>query len=565
MDTGEIDINAGALDLRAAGDLTASTWEDVLRKASESKLTVRALRLDKNDFSGKAGTVLSDYVAKMTRLADVSVSDTSGSGLGPDVVSRLLSSLASVPAFSQPHAEVWAPIEAMPEPNAFAQGRIVNKQWQGARLCLMRNGIVDSSLQCDGDPPRLCGVLDISLSGNPLVTDVGFAALAQLVPNARRLHLGRTGIECAFNTRESAESANLLAEHWPLLDALALNGTAMHSDGFERLCKMIKSRAKNVASRKLKAESAAAGGAERAAVSAGGGAGGAATAVEKAHSYFHLDLRELPSLTPKDLSALLDDYSRFSADNTNLPWLQTEQQYFSSGQGTKAGTLILRHDFERECIVQLTITVENAPAGAAKGPFIMECDDVPQRKSLESLVTDVLQAANTKTLNIKHKYQTMETAEEEQAAEARAEDGSSKLEREVRRRLKQQNFAFATTSSSESDQWIGESLRHGISKMECGKGKRTALGRIALGGMMTLRKPIELAITLRKGGPKSGGSGAASSSERVGGGSAPKSAADYEPALSDLALPKAKQMKAGSKRKAPPAHSYEAMKALGER
>lgn len=100
---------------------------------------------------------------------------------------------------------------------------------------------------------------------------------------------------------------------------------------------------------------------------------------------------ELPSLTPKDLSALLDDYSRFSADNTNLPWLQTEQQYFSSGQGTKAGTLILRHDFERECIVQLTITVENAPAGAAKGPFIMECDDVPQRKSLESLVTDVLQ------------------------------------------------------------------------------------------------------------------------------------------------------------------------------
>ena len=562
-------IFAGAFELPST-ELTNHEWEDVLRRATNPALHVRALRLDGNDFSGPIGGMLGDAVAELAHLSDLSVSDARLSG---PAVSKLICSLGGVPAFARPHADVWDPIQALP-------GTV-----QGARLCLMRNGISDADLHCDGTPPTLYGVIEVTLSGNPLLTDVGFATLPQLVPNVRRLHLGRTGIAC-----EGVQQ--VLDRHWPLLDALALNGTPMQCEGFERLCKVIRNRAKAVKERKLLSTSTGlvlppprAGNAPPpvsancapvfvafcADGSVGGGAAAAAAAAastsestssasesthdkEKPHPYFHLDLREIPSLLPTELSVLLKDYADFSADNANLPWLATELQPFSSGTSqTKAG-LVLRHDFERDCGLQLRIHVQTPPPSSTRdGPFAIEIGDVPQRKSLGSLVTEILQVVNTKTGTlppVHSKYQTHETLDERQAADTRAEEGSSTTERALRKKLKEVGFPLVVAADKNSAQWMDETLEHSTrGGLPVGK-QRTDLGHLALGSLVTAKRILELDLTLRYGLPVTKGIS--------GGGGSRISATSGELAGLEAILKAAPQKVAsnGRKRKAPPVNSF---------
>ena len=67
-------IFAGAFELPST-ELTNHEWEDVLRRATNPALHVRALRLDGNDFSGPIGGMLGDAVAELAHLSDLSVSD----------------------------------------------------------------------------------------------------------------------------------------------------------------------------------------------------------------------------------------------------------------------------------------------------------------------------------------------------------------------------------------------------------------------------------------------------------------------------------------------------------
>ncbi len=568
-------VFAGAYELPST-ELSQHEWESVLRRATDPALHVRALRLDGNDFSGTVGSLLGDAVAELSHLTDLSVSDAR---LGGPAVSKLLCSLGGVPAFARPHAEVWDPIQALP-------GAV-----QGARLCLMRNGIADADLECDGTPPTLYGVVEVALSGNPRICDPGFATLAQLVPNVRRLHLGRTGIA-------SEGVHQLLDKHWPLLDALALNGTPMQTDGFERLCKAIKNRAKAVKERKLlspsvglvlppprpgnpvrlsancapvfvafHADGPSVGGgaaalATTAAIAASHSSSSASTtAQERPHPYFHLDLREIPSLLPTELSALLKDYADFSADNANLPWLATELQPFSSGTSlTKAG-LVLRHDFERDCTLQLRIHVQTPPASSAhNGLFTIELTDVPQRKSLERLVTEILQAVNTKTGTLpptQSKYQTQQTFDERQAGESSPEEGSSSTERAVRKKLKELEFPVVAAADTNASQWMDEALEHpGRGGLPVGI-QRAELGRIALGSLITSKRVLELDLTLRHGPP--GSKGSTSSGGGAIGASAARMPASQDPALEAIlagAQQKVKAPSGGRKRKAAPAHSF---------
>lgn len=293
-----LDVVCGELSLVNA-QLSVFDWEGVLRRVgADTTLHVRALRLDENDLGG-AGAALADATRRLERLSDLCICDAK---LGGSACSDLLAALAAVPAFARTHAEVWAPIEVAPA------------TMQGARLVLMRNGISDADLGDGETGPRLTGVVELVLSGNAMIGDSSLRALTRLAPSLRTLHLGRTGIT---GTGDGGSGLGALEHAWPLLDALAMNGTPMSTAGFERLCKVLQARARAVSTKKLlppppPAAAAAVGGGAQAKSAALPGGGAAA---ESAHPYFHLDLRGIPSLAPVPLSLLLEKMKEFSREH----------------------------------------------------------------------------------------------------------------------------------------------------------------------------------------------------------------------------------------------------------
>ena len=212
---------------------------------------------------------------------------------------QLLAARADVPAFARPHHVVWAALAVAAAPP------------QGARLCLMRNGIADADLAGGARP--LEGVLDLALSGNPLLKDASLEPLARLAPHVRRLHLGRTGVV--------GEGLRVLDAHWPLLEALGLNGTAMSASGFQRLHRAMERRARAVVS--TDAERALRAPPLTKAPPADGEA-------EAAHACFHLDLRDVDALPCLELAQLTESLAKFGKAHPNLFWVR--QQWFTGGR-----------------------------------------------------------------------------------------------------------------------------------------------------------------------------------------------------------------------------------------
>jgi hypothetical protein len=315
-------VFSGELSLVAA-QLSATGWEGALRRlASEGPaLDVRSLKLDDNELGGSPASVLAEALVRLEHLAELSVCDAR---LGSAGASKLLSALASVPAFARPHAEVWAPIETKVQPP------------QGARLCLMRNDITDTDLRghqpAGARPLELRGVVELALSGNALVGDAGVVTLGTLVPNVRRLFLGRTGVsvEKAGALGVDGSVGATIESSWPMLEALALNGCPIDGEGFERLAKALHARARNVQTKKLLPPKAAGGGAGAA---AGGGAG-----AEPAHSYCHLDVRENAQVAPQQLSQLLEKMKEYAREQAGQSWIRA--QPFGGGRHRSEGLVL---------------------------------------------------------------------------------------------------------------------------------------------------------------------------------------------------------------------------------
>lgn len=467
-------VHAGVLSLVAAS-LSPSEWSDVLRRLAsdtpENLRQIRALNLDENealggssgDSSGSASPAerLPDTLACLTRLSDLSLCDCRFSG---PAITRLFAALARIPAFATSHKDAWAPIEVGPSPS------------QGARLCLMRNGISDAELSraasASGAP--LLGTLDLALSGNPLIQDGGVEAAARLFPSLRRLYLGQTGVH-----GEGSLGATV-SQTWPMLEALALNGCPITAEGFDRLAAaLIVDRPRNVAKGTLKAPKES-----------------AAAADKHAHKFFHLDVRQVSTLAPSTLARLLGairdhQKDKASRDLLALDWVR--RQTFGGGKYRRDG-LVLRHDFEGEVTVRVRVVLERVGGdadgaqlgGSAPGPFFLELDDLPEQMGVGQLLACVVQAANTTGAA---KAELMSRS----AAAAGADDyvGASKYERRVKERYKDADFPFTVTDGRGSGR-VWREVRLG--KLSGGggggagpiplSGGRAALDRIALGTLL---------------------------------------------------------------------------------
>ena len=371
-------VFAGELKLVSA-QLSAVEWETAFRSfASDPALhTLRALNLDDNDLGGAPASALASAVGRLERLVDLSVCDAHLSGTA---VTQLLSALAAVPAFSKSHAEVWAPADTMPYPP------------QGARLCLMRNGISNDELS----GPCLRGLHELCLSGNVLITDGGLAPLAALAPSLRVLHLGRTGII-------GSGMLGILDKHWPMLECLALNHTEMTTQSFEKgLCNALHKRAREIEKRALVPCTANGEGLppvppDEKAVD------------DKPHRYFHLDLRGIRALSPPKLHELAEKMHAYQKECDQMMWIK--RQHFGGGRHHSHG-LVLRHDYEGEMTLRLKIELEplaekekalpGRPGGSSSapaGPYFLEVSDVKQKMSVAEIVSGLLQACNEKAGN----------------------------------------------------------------------------------------------------------------------------------------------------------------------
>ena len=438
-------VFAGQLSL-VDQSITGMEWESILKKLSEPTLHIRSLRLNCNDFSNIPERAVGDAVRTLTHLTDLSMCDAR---LASNAISDLFLALERVPAFAQPHVEMRSQIKA------------AGVTTQGARLCLMRNGINDLDLVCAGKAPVLAGVSDAALSGNLSITDDGFVQLVRLLPNVRRLHLRRTGITFGGTA--------VLDKHWPMLEALALNGSPIPREGFQRLNRAIKSRAKAVSAGQLKPPASSA-------ISNTGG-------VERAHPYFHIDLRNIGTVTPLGLAELISDYTRFSEDvrkiassagsDATLSWVR--QQYFSSGRPVSG--LVLRHDFEGDCTVRLCIkTILKSAVEEPTNVYHLQVDDVSQRLGVEKLLNDTLHAVNPQI-----------ESSLERSAHQRPVDSAEPMTAEVRHireNLKRMKFPFAASSGGNSKQWQEIALEHPSAGLLPVGAQRDALGNIAIGSLL---------------------------------------------------------------------------------
>lgn len=429
---------------------------------------LRSLELDDNE----PGDKLLAAVSKLEHLTDLSLC---GCRLSGAAVARLLCSLSATPSFARPHAEVWAPLEVTPA--------------QGARLSLMRNGISDADLGLSG-PSALHGVVELALSGNPLVADAGLASLARSFPALRRLFLGRTGVV-------GDGCADILDRHWPMLEALALNGTPMGTDGFDKLHRALQARAHAVQAKQLLPPplSAAAG-----STSSLHAAAAQPVAEDRfAHKYFHLDVREIATLSPVSLMLLGEKMREYSREHANMPWVR--RQYFGGGRHRHEG-LVLRHDFEGVLTLRLAIgVVGSATRGVfvsatdggggmgEAGPFYVELEDVPQRTSVAEIVGAVVQAANTKAADIgRGQHQQLATFDEQRAAKARVAEGTTTQEIGVRAAFQRDDFPFAI-SDGRGRTWQETHLEgSGGRALPCGSSGRAAIGRMAVGSLLPRRK-----------------------------------------------------------------------------
>jgi hypothetical protein len=139
-----------------------------------------------------------------------------------------------------------------------------------------------------------------------------------------------------------------------------------------------------------------------------------------------------------------------------------------------------------------------------------------------------------------------ETLDERQAADSRAEEGSSSTERALRKKLSEVGFPLVVAVDQNSAQWMDETLEHPErGSLPVGK-QRADLGQLALGSLVTAKRILELDLTLRYGLPVTKGSS--------GGGGSRMSAASGELAGLEAILKAAPQKAAsnGRKRKAPP-------------
>jgi hypothetical protein len=498
----QLELFAGDLNLTNM-QLTSVQWETTLQRIAKDPAlqpNLRALTLDENDLAG-VDVALAATIGRLERLMDLSICDARLSGVA---VTRLLSALGTLPAFAKSHAEVWAPIEVMPGVP------------QGARLCLMRNGISDAELlgspslsSSDGaggggratppapagqPPPCLRGVLELCLSGNPLVTDAGLAGIASLAPSLRRLYLGRTGI-CGHGCKD------VLDRHWPMVEALSLSGTPMTPQGFDQLARTLDSRADKVdlaPKHKDRLEPCAANGEGPAAKApASGGGGGAAGSSglsnlqrvdravdDKAHKYVHLDVREVPTVSPVTLKTLAKKMRDYSTKLANQRWIS--RQHFGGGKHRSDG-LVLRHDFEGDVTLRLEVELlppmpmEEACAALAEGvnayatgPFYVELPDLPQLTSLADVLKSVKDAVVLKSEGTvggqRSKFQQKETFDEERANESRAAEGASKAENGCRKEFRRQGFPIVLRhGAAHGEEWQEERmLAPGGRELPCG-------------------------------------------------------------------------------------------------
>jgi len=460
------------------------------------QLNVRALKLDDNDLGGeRIEAVIGEMIPRLELLTDLSICDAR---LGGPAAQRLLVALGAVPAFAKTHAEVWAPIPTVVQPP------------QGARLCLMRNNISDADLlpPANAAPVALCGVLDLALSGNPLITDSGMVTLGTLTPSVRKLYLGR----CGVSVESDGKVPHLLETAWPMLECLALNGCPLLTSGFEALARSLHQRVRNVSTRKLAppkppaivAASSAGGAGSSSAGGLGGSSSGGGLGAEPAHSYVHLDLREIPSLSPPTLALLIGKFKEYSKDDSKdgckgQRWLDAQPFAGGLGDANATGCLVLRHDFEMKMTLRLCLRLEEVAhdgnvvgVGDGKGgPYYVEMPDVPQSKSLADLLSAVVQAANLKSdvaagAAAPNKYQQTETLEEKAAGEvSKAKLGS----KDLRRTLKEMHFPFGI-GDPRGRIWHDRSFETAAGKLlPCGRADAQvqAATRVALGSLLHRR------------------------------------------------------------------------------
>ena len=107
-----------------------------------------------------------------------------------------------------------------------------------------------------------------------------------------------------------------------MLEALALNGTPMSAAGFKRFVNALLGRARAVAAEKLRpptSSSLAATGGGSAPTQGRGPSAARAREQPRAHAYFHLDLREISTLSPVLLRSLLEKQREFSKVQAEPP------------------------------------------------------------------------------------------------------------------------------------------------------------------------------------------------------------------------------------------------------
>jgi hypothetical protein len=414
-------VFAGELTLTNA-QFTTHLWEDALRRLAENDRSnhVRSLRLDENPPLSNICERLADTLKKLGRLCELSLCDCRLEGNG---VGDILSALGSVPAFAKPHAEVWAPIEVVASAPA-----------QGAKLCLMRNNIRDDALGLAaglGSSTCLRGVMELALNGNEGVADAGVGYLARIFPSLRKLHLGRTGIM-------GDGFVGVIDRHWPMLEALALNGTmAKSTDGFIHLCKALQQRASNAQTKKLQPPKELL----------------AANPKLLANGFVHLDVREIWTISPRFLEPLQRQMQAYSTDHRGTAWIVN--QSFGGGRYRSEG-LVLRTELEEKLTLRLRVELDRQGDGhvsssaGSPGPFFVELEDVLMKTSVVQVVLAVVQASNTKAAEDAAGGRgggQAATLDQQRAAAARAfESGSSSLERRIRAYFTESRFPFAFSS-----------------------------------------------------------------------------------------------------------------------
>lgn len=476
MESSSLDVNGGELNLVMA-QLSSAEWDDVCRRMTSgspaSIAQIRSLVLDENESLGAHAAApatcdrLPDTISKLTRLSALSLCDCRFAG---GAVTRLFAALAHVPAFAKSHAAAWAPIEVLPAPQ------------QGARLCLMRDGIADAELidadRAAGGASRLAGVLELALTGNALVTDSGgVEAVARLFPSLRKLHLGRTGVH------GEGGLATTLATSWPMLESLALNGCPMTVAGFERfVAALVGERAKAISSSKLKAPPEVAKAADK-----------------HPHRFFHLDLREMDAIAPLKLHRLQQHMKDYQKDRANKEFAGFEwvrRQSFAGGTHRKEG-LVVRHAFEGDITLRVRVALERTVNDAAQttlrsaepGPFYVQLDDLPQDLALGTLLGFVDNAANQTGAAGKGGALSLASTGEDSAG-----GGGSKVEKRLKEAFRECNFPCAVTDGRGSARTWREVRVERLSGVEKPvpllrpNGARQELESVAIGTLLTAPK-----------------------------------------------------------------------------